>query len=180
MSLSLPHYPFVSFPIISTLTTESVGPAIRVLYSGGVPSTAWGTANQARYVPFWIPEPVTIVKLLAYNGSTTLAGNTDIGLYDAAGSEIVGIAAAAQAGTGTWQEFDIVDTPLLPGLYYIGLLNTTTTGTYAAFASKEAGRACGVYSQAVGAATLPTPTATFAALDAAIVPVVGMSTRVTI
>jgi hypothetical protein len=177
MSLSIPANPFLAFPIISTMTDLSVGRNIARFVATAAAVTAWGTINQARYVPFWIPEPITVVKLLACNGSTT-AGNTDIGLYDSAGNEIVGIAAAAQSGSsGVWQAFDIADTPILPGLYFIGLLNTTTTGTYIAWADKEAGRAAGVYSQAVGAGTLPSPTATFAALDAAVIPVVGMATR---
>lgn len=174
--LSLAGYPFRAMPIMHTGSDYSIGRTIARLLTGGSGSVAWGTANQARYVPFWIPEPITVVKLLAYNGATA-AGNTDIGLYDAAGNEIVGIAAAAQTGTAVWQEFDVADTPIAPGLYFVGLLNTTTTGTYSAWANKEVGRACGVYSQAVGAGTLPSPTATFAALDAAVIPVVGIATR---
>lgn len=175
MSLSLPAQPFRSMPIISSFSHESIGRSMNI--GNGLPvSTAWATANQARYVPFWIAEYITIVKLMAYNGATA-AGNTDIGLYDAAGNEVVGIAAAAQAGTTAWQEFNITDTPLVPGLYYIGLLNTTTTGTYYAWQMTQIGRAAGVFSQAVGAGNLPNP-ATFAALDAGVVPVVAMSTRV--
>lgn len=161
-------------PIISSVSLWSLGPVSR--NAGLTPaSTAWGAANQARYVPFLIPEPITIVKLLAYNGGTA-AGNTDIGLYDEVGNQVVGIAAAAQAGTTAWQEFDIADTTISPGLYYVGLLNTTTTGTYFAMASKEWGQIMGCYSQAVGAGNLPSP-ATFAALDAAVVPVVALALR---
>jgi hypothetical protein len=173
--ISFAEYPFRAYPIITSSSMFSLGPMARDFNANAL-STAWGTINQARYMPFWIPEPITVVKLLAYNGGTT-GGNTDIGLYDSAGTEIVGIAAAAQAGTNTWQEFDITDTPIVPGLYYVGLLNTTTTGTYFAFSNKELGRAMGVYSQAVGAGTLPSPTATFAALDAAVIPIVGIATR---
>lgn len=173
MSLSLPQYPRPK----PNLIIDNMSGELRLAGSAVQVSTAWGTGNQARYVPIYVPEPSIIVKLLAYNG-TAVNGNTDIGLYDSAGNEIVGIAAAAQAGTSNWQEFDIADTPLLPGvLYYIGLLNTGTTGTYISVANKEVGRALGVFSQAVGAGTLPSPTATFAALDAAVVPLVGMATR---
>lgn len=176
MSLSLPSYPFEAFPVITTMGRQSIGLDINRLHNALPASVAWGTANQARYVPFRLPEPVTVVKLLAYNGATA-AGNTDIGVYDAAGTEVISIAAAAQSGTSVWQEFDVTDTTLLPGLYYIGLLNTTTTGTYFGWANLQFGRAMGVFSQAVGAATLPSPSATFAALDAAVIPVVAMSTR---
>lgn len=172
MSLSIQGYPFLASPILSSIGPES----LMLRDAGSVASIAWATANQARYVPFWIPERIVVVKLLAYNGAT-LGGNTDIGIYDEVGSEVVGIGAAAQTPTNNWQEFDITDTPLNPGLYFVGLLNTTTTATYFGWANKEIGRAMGVYSQAVGAATLPTPTATFAALDAAVIPIVGMATR---
>jgi len=178
MSFFPPSAPMRSFPVITTAHPLSCGIAMR---PGGAAaaSTAWATANQARYVPFLIPDPFLVRKLLAYNGATT-GGNTDMGVYDENGAEVVGIAAAAQSGTSAWQEFDVTDTWLVPGLYYVGLLNTTTTGTYYAYANKELGRMAGVFSQAVGAATLPSPTATFAALDAYGVPVVGMSSRVLI
>lgn len=175
MTYTPPVFPFQSFPIIASTGLLSIGNVMRAVGAAAA-SLAWGTANQARYVPFWLPQPYTVVKLLAYNGATA-AGNTDIGVYDASGNERISIAAAAQAGLNVWQEFDVTDTTLEAGLYYIGLLNTTTTGTYFAWNSKEIGRAAGVFSQAVGAGTLPTPTATFAALDAAVVPIVGMASR---
>lgn len=177
MSYGAAQAPLRAQPLISTLSLFSVGPMAR--NAGLTPaSTAWATGNQARYVPFLIPDQITIVKLLAYNGSTA-NGNTDIGLYDEGGNQIVGIAAAAQSGTTAWQEFDIADTTINPGLYYIGLLNSGTTGTYFAYADLQWGRILGVYSQAVGAGNLPNP-ATFAALDAFGIPIVAMSQRSTI
>lgn len=175
MSYSSPVAGLLNLPIVTSTGQWSIGQVMRGS-AGTTASVAWTTANQARYVPFWIPSPFTVVKLLAYNGGTT-GGNTDIGVYDSNGVEKISIAAAAQTGTNVWQEFDVADTILLPGLYYVGLLNTTTTGTYFAWANLPYGKAAGVFSQAVGAGTLPSPTATFAALDAAVVPVVGMSSR---
>lgn len=175
MSYQSPNFPRYPLPLLTTGSYLSIGMGLRPV---GAPaaSVAWGTANQARYVPFWLTQPFLVAKLVAYNG-TTAAGNTDIGVYDSDGNERISIAAAAQAGTSAWQEFNVTDTYLASGLYYIGLLNTTTTGTYFGWANKEYGRAAGVFSQAVGAATLPSPTATFAALDAAVIPLVGMSSR---
>ena len=174
MSFSPPHAPLLSFPLITTASALSCGLPDRQAAASA--STAWGTANQARYVPFLIPAPFLVRKLLAYNGATA-AGNTDMGIYTEGGSEVLGIAAAAQAGTSAWQEFDVTDTWLVPGLYYVGLLNTTTTGTYFTVPDVQVGRLAGVFSQAVGAATLPSPTATFAALDGVGIPIVGMSSR---
>lgn len=175
MSVHFGVNPVPMLPIMSTVTRESLGDMIRD-YGAGPASTAWGTINQARYVPFLITEPVTVVKLLAYNGGTA-SGNTDIGLYDELGNEVISIAAAAQSGINAWQEFDVTDTPITPALYYVGLLSTSATSTFYSFINKELGRAMGVFSQAVGAGTLPSPTATFAALDAAVIPVVGIATR---
>lgn len=163
------------FPVYTAAHPLSMGLALRPA-SLGTASTAWGTANMAIYVPFTLTAPFTVAKLLAYNGTIT-GGNTDIGIYSETGTEILGIAAAAQAGTSVWQEFDVTDTTLAPGLYYIGLLNTTTTGTYFAWNTIEYPRSGGVFSQAVGAATLPSPTATFAKLTSFGVPLVGMSSR---
>ena len=174
MSYTPPSAPMQSFPVITTHHPLSCGVAMRP--GAASASTAWGTANQARYVPFLIPAPFLVRKLLAYNGATA-GGNTDMGIYTEGGSEVLGIAAAAQAGTSAWQEFDVTDTWLVPGLYYVGLLNTTTTGTYFTVPDVQVGRLAGVFSQAVGAATLPSPTATFAALDGVGIPIVGMSSR---
>lgn len=174
MTLSIPSVQFRSVPILTTSSFESLAPMARDFNANAL-STAWGTANQARYIPFWIPDPIVAVKLIAYNGATA-GGNSDMGLYDASGNQIVAAAAALQAGATIFQEFDIVDTPLRPGLYFVGLLNTTTTGTFMSYTDRQLGRAMGVYSQAVGAGNLPSP-ATFAALDAAVIPIVGIALR---
>lgn len=176
MSLSLPTRLLPTPPIFSSYSPLSIGVPMRLNGGAPVAAVAWGTANQARYVPFWITDFCTIVKLMVYCGATG-GGNNDMGLYDANGAEVVGVAAAAHPAAAAWHEFDIADTPLVPGLYYVGLLNTTTTATFLAWQNKEIGRLAGVFSQAVGAGTLPSPTATFAALDAAVVPVVGMALR---
>jgi hypothetical protein len=168
------NFPMRNLPIISTMSFASIGQMVRTAGSSAT-TCVWGTANQARYVPFWLPLPFTVVKLIALNAST-VGGNTDIGVYDASGNQLIGVTAATQTGTNQWQEFDVTDTVLPPGMYYWGLLNTTTTGTYVGWNDKEIGRAAGVFSQAVGSGNLPT-TATFAALDAAVIPIVGISSR---
>lgn len=175
MSYAAPLLPFRASPIISAPGPYSIGYAMRSA-SQALADIAWGVTNQARYVPFWIPEPIVVVKLLAFNG-TTLGGNSDMALYDTAGVRLIASpGAAAQAGTQNWQEFDVTDTPLLPGLYYVGLLSTSTTATFRAWNVKAAGQQSGVFSQAVGAGTMPSP-ATFAALDSGVIPCVGIATR---
>ena len=175
MSLVLPSAIFPTPGILSTYSPFSIGQIMRLNAGAATAALAWGTANQARYTPFWVTDDATLVKLAVYCGSTG-GGNNDMGLYDENGTEIVGGTAAAHPAATGWHEFDVADTPLRPGMYYVGLLNTTTTATFLAWANKEFGRAAGVFSQAVGSGNLPNP-ATFAALDAAVVPVVAMAFR---
>jgi hypothetical protein len=161
---------------LNTMSNWSIGLSTRTILASNPASTAWGTANQARYVPFRMLSRGLIVKLLAYNG-TVVGGNTDIGIFTRAGVKLLSSGATAQAGTSKWQEFDVTDTWLNPGLYYFGVLNTTTTGTFFSFTSKPAAQLVGVQSEAVGAGALPA-TATLAVMDAGgLIPLVGLSLR---
>lgn len=180
MSLSLEGQSFPGLPIISSYSQWMLGPASRWFATNPTATTAWVTANQARYVPLIISEPYNVVKLMVYCGTTSGSGNNDMAVYDAAGTEVIAATAAAHPAAANWQEFNVTDTVLMPGLYYVGILHTTTTGTFLAWTNKEIGRVCGVFSQAVGAGNMPSPTATFAALDQAVIPVVAVSNRVTI
>ena len=163
--------------IISTTNLASCGDTFAT--SRGAPaSTAWGSANRVLFVPFYITETITVVKLLTFNGATA-AGNNDIGIFDRAGNRIVAGANPAQSGTTAWQEFDITDTALVPELYFVGLKNDGTTGTYFAVANLNYGRLAGVC-QAAGAAGGLATSYTYAVLAVALVPIVAMSLRVTI
>lgn len=174
MSYTAPDVAPLHLPIISTCGWESCGDAFVTLTSAQA-STAWGTANQVRFVPFYITSPIVVVKLLAHNGSTA-NGNSDIGIFDTAGNRIVAGANPTQAGTSQWQEFDITDTPLNPGMYYVGLKNSGTTGTYYATGSLHYGKLLGVVSAAGAAGGLAT-SYTYAVLDAAVIPLVAMALR---
>lgn len=163
---------------INTMSRLSIGDQMRDINSANPASTAWVTANQARYVPFRILTPALVLKLMVYNGATG-SNSTDVGIFTAAGVKLVSSGLTAMSGINGWQVFDTTDTWLTPGLYYFGLLNNGTGGTYFAYPSLPAGQMAGVTSQAVGAALLPT-TATFGVLDAAVVPIIGASLRVLI
>lgn len=163
---------------LNSMSDQSIGYSMRDIGNANPASVAWTTANQARYVPFRILTPSKVLKLLVYNG-TTAAGNTDVGIFTAAGVKLVSSGAVAQAGVSAWQEFDITDTWLTPGQYWFGMISSSTTATVIAWNSKPAGQLVGVASQAVGAATLPA-TATFAVLDIGLVPLIGASLRVLI
>ena len=91
-------------------------------------NTAWQTANKAAFIPFSVYAPITIVKMFVVNGAT-VSGNIDVGIYDAFGARLVSKGSTAQSGTSTIQTFDITDTLLQPGLYYMAIAMDNTTGT---------------------------------------------------
>jgi hypothetical protein len=179
MSYSAPDVAPSHGPIISTLALESIGDVFSTFRSAPASSTQ-ATANLVRFVPFYITQPIVVVKLLHYNGSTA-AGNTDIGIFDANGNRLVAGSNPAQSGTSAWQEHNITDTALNPGRYYVGLKNDGTTGTYMMVGSTSTiyGQLAGVV-QAAGAAGGLASSYTFAALSAAKVPMVAMALRTTI
>ncbi len=91
-------------------------------------SGAWPAANRALYIPFIVTMPIIVTQLWCYNGATA-SGNVDMGLYDRAGTRLVSIGSTAQSGTNVLQAFDITDTTLWPGRFYIGVAMDNTTGT---------------------------------------------------
>lgn len=144
----------------------------------GATSQTWPTANKAIFVPFELHEDVTVVKLWAYNGATA-NGNTDIGIYNASGTRQVSAGPTAQSGTNVIQEFDVADTALTAGRYYMALVNSGTTGTYLARSGPVNGaedwQALGMAEQA-SAGTLPA-SATLAAITVNRLPLFGFSLR---
>jgi hypothetical protein len=178
MAYSAPDLYPLHQPIISTLDLCSCGDVMAAL-GGATPATAaWTTANMVRFVPFYITQAIVVVKLLAYNG-TTAAGNNDMGIFDRAGNRLVAGANPAQSGTSAWQEFDITDTALTPALYFVGLKNDGTTGTYFRYNDTRPARLTGACS-AAGAAGGLASSYTYAVLDTTYIPVVAMALRTTI
>ena len=122
---------------------------------GASTANAWGTANRAIYMPIRVPRRV-IVRELGYASSTTGAGNIDIGLYDQSGTRLISTGSTAKSATAALEAIDVTDTTIGPGLYYIGLNNSTTTDTFISVSTgTEQAAIQGVLIQAVGAVTLP-------------------------
>lgn len=95
-------------------------------------SQAWGTANLARFYPFIVPTPIVVTTMYWVNGAT-LGGNCDAGVYDRAGNRLGGTGSVAQAGTTAFQKANVAaNFTLLPGVYYMGLNNSTTTAIFGA------------------------------------------------
>lgn len=164
---------------ISTASPESIGPWALSVAASISASFAWPAANLAIYVPVEIYAPATIVKMAVLNG-TAVSGNIDVGIYDVGGKRLISAGTTAQAGTTTIQTFDITDTLLLPGLYYMAVALDNTTGTLGGYSGIIAGdgQAVGLLQQA-SAFVLPDP-ATFAAYAQTVCPLVLMAQRATI
>lgn len=143
--------------------------------AGTAAAAAVTTNNRIWYIPFLVHRIVTITRIGLLNGGT-VAGNVEVGIYNEAGVQLVTSGAVAQSGTNAAQIYDITDTVLTPGLYYVAIVTSNATATLfrwnaamlatnstAVFTSLAAGSASaslGILVQATG--TLPA-TATFAA-----------------
>lgn len=122
-----------NLPTITPMHPASLGMASTLYVAGAVASLATGSQN-AMFFPWLVQVPLTIVKGFTMNGATA-NGNNDIGVYDHGFNLIVSIGATLQSGTNAIQEYDITDTTLNPGRYWIAVLNTGT-GTFFSWASQ--------------------------------------------
>lgn len=178
----MPDFPLtrpLNAGVLSTLTLGGLGVPLRAIAATLNASIAWPVANLAIYEPSIIYQPLTIVKMSILNG-TAVSGNVDIGIYDAGGAKLVTAGSTAQAGTSAIQTFDITDTLLRPGLYYMALALDNTTGTVEGVSGLTAidAEILGVMQQA-SAFAMPSP-ATFAAFAQTLLPFIAMHTQGTI
>lgn len=160
-----------NFPPPPTISTMS-NPAWRAS-APSYASAVWPSANRAIYYPFRITDTVLVTQLFCGNG-TVAANNIDIGIFNADGRKIVSSGSTAQAGTSTLQLFNVTDTTLGKGMYYIGMAMDGVTGTTwrdAGFTVKQL-QSLGVFQQATAFA-LPA-SATFATVASVYLPLMGL------
>lgn len=145
------------------------------IYAHGVAtpgSGAWPAANDAIFVPMSLRFPAMALRMWIINGATA-TGNVDVGLYTMGGDRIVSIGSTAQSGTTAPQYFNITDTYLSPGNYYMAVAMDGTTGTTRRFNfAVERCQAAGIV-KATTAFALPA-TVTFTSITAAYIPQVGV------
>ena len=137
------------------------------LGSGFATAAAWPSANLAIYVPVSVTEQITVYQMSIEVGAQ--AGNFDVGIYNEGGTRLVSSGSTVVGAAGL-QPFNITDTILSPGIYYLaGVCSTVTTATFLSGAPDlKIARTCGVQQQATA---LPLPaTATFANLGSAYIP----------
>lgn len=90
------------------------------------------------------------------NGSN-LTGTIDVGLYDSNGNLLFSLGSTARASASAVQYIAATDRSFPPGKYYLGMVASSTTGTYSAlaFANQYEARACGALQEALGSSVLP-------------------------
>jgi hypothetical protein len=101
-------------------------------------------------------------------------------LYDAAGVAVVNATNAAKIASANEQVFDVTDTTVGPGLYYIGLSSDSATDTFQRTAPSAP--ECLAYGVLSEAAAYPLPsTATWAADQTlGMVPIAGVLLEATV
>lgn len=115
--------------MLSTLTEGCAIPDIIYALNSSVGTAVWGNAGGAYFVPITIGFPLTIYRMAIQVG-TSAAGNVDAGIYDYLGNQLVAAGPVAIGSSGV-QVFNITDTPLNPGAYYLSAwCSTVTTATF--------------------------------------------------
>ena len=124
-------------------------------------ASTWPAADRAIFIPVMCAGYFTVKKFAIENAA--VSGNVDVGLYTSEGKLVISTGSTAMSGANAWQEIDVTDTQIPPGLYYLAMAinNTTGANSAAAFGLQQM-RAQGAV-QMASAFPLPA-TATFAAV----------------
>jgi len=163
---------------MGTLSPESITVSLTASVTTFATSTAWPIASGTICVPIEVLYPVTVAKMMVNNGSVP-TGTMDVGIYDAGGARLVSAGSTPQVGASAIQIFDIADTLLLPGLYYLALAFNNSISTVAGFGGVLVDMSpMGIYQQ-LSAFPLPA-TLTFSALNGTFVPLISMTPSTTI
>lgn len=115
-------------PLVGTDSWYCLGTQLAARSAGAPASATFPASNRALLHPILVTEDCTVVKLWAHNGAA-VSGNIDMGIYDSSFAKVVSIGSTAQAGVSEVQEFNIADTALTAGMYYIAVAMDNTTGT---------------------------------------------------
>ena len=177
-------------PVLNPYSLEAIGAAILALNGTVLNSTAsalYPSANRAIFYPFTVDNPVLIKMLWSYSGSA-VAGNNDIGIYTDEGGEtntlvrIVSMGSTVQGNVSALQTYDIADTQLGPGRYYMAFNHSeTATGQFfrAAFTALTT-ELCGIRQSDIGAIALPATVTTFVIPGSPYIPLFGAMMRTTL
>lgn len=139
-------------------------------------AAVWPSANRAIFTAVYTDVPV-LVQTMGIQVSTQ-SGNVDVGIYDAVGTRLVA-AGTTSTGAAGLQTFNITDTRLNPGQYWIAMACDNTTAGFTRLApATNVAQVTGVQ-QMASAMNLPA-TATFANPASAYAPVVTLQLSATL
>ena len=91
-------------------------------------SAAWPAANRAIYLAFELDVPMLVTQMYSLNGATA-NGTLDVGIYAADGTRLVSNGSVTQTGPNAIQAFNIADTYLDRGAFWMALALSSGTGT---------------------------------------------------
>lgn len=122
-------------------------------------TAGWPANNLAVYMPVHLPAPFTVSRFLVANGSN-LTGTVDVGLYNFEGTRLLSTGNTARSGASAVQYIGVTDQRFPAGHYYLGMVTSSTTGTYgrlviSAGAAPFDSRMCGLLEESLGSAVLP-------------------------
>jgi hypothetical protein len=168
--------PFDPTPfIITPMSRLSIGTELAALGVAAPAEAAWPAANRAIYVPFVLSESVTVVKLFIYMGNSNV-GNVDVGIYDSDLARVVSAGSTTDPASAGLQEFDVTDTTMGPGQFYLAMAYNATGNVFSWITGDlQMTKTLGV-AQEASAFALPA-TATLAAATSDYIPVMGLSLR---
>lgn len=178
MDFPIPVMP--PLPLTHTWSLETLGVGQNTMSNTNLSAQAsavYPAASRILYLPFGLATPIVVVKLWCYNGAT-VAGDVNMGIYDAAGTRLVSIGTTAQASINVLQSFDITDTEIGPGDFYLAIIASSASATFFRIAPAQVGfcQAMGMLQEAGSGSTLPA-SATFASVTSAFIPQIGFATR---
>lgn len=174
MAFTPPRYARPSEVVINPWSYQALGIPLTAMGQASLAAAAWPAASLVIYVPFAVPDTITVTKL--WMSVSVAAGNVDMGVYAEDGTLIISKGSTAAVANGT--SLDVTDTTIGRGRYYLaGVCDTVTTLTVFRVApSAGIPQALGLLEQA--SVTLPLSTnaspATFAKYTRAYVPLMAL------
>ena len=84
----------------------------------------------AFYIPVRVESTITAKTLGCSVTNAGTSAQIDMGIYNSSGTRLVSKGLTNADATGSFQNFDITDTVLLPGLYYVGIVGTNNSAAH--------------------------------------------------
>jgi hypothetical protein len=138
-----------------------------------VPASGAWTANTAIYIPLFLPWSYSVQRVFWGNG-TAAGGNTDVGIYNLAGTTKLGSIGTTAVTGNTTIQYAALSVSLTQGMYWLAYAHDSATASqvFAAPLTAINGRMLGYLQQAVYPLGSTMTTAAYAALG---LPLVGIT-----